>query len=182
MVGASGTPRAPPRMASPQVALDEAVATIDQALALESLWKNTGRSDDDRLEEILQLYQQSVHKLDDTMGDGTSRVRDGQAVCEARRGRAGLRRLISSVAPHCARDRATRTKCGSHATEAASMDAQLGQGEPGLLVDAVRLYSHAIRLMLRGAQDELQAGGAEGHRTEDCRREEAHRCALRWDR
>ena len=142
-------------MASLQATFEGAIATIDQALALESRWKAAGRNDDDSLEEILRLYSQSVRKLDDTIGDGslseteTAKLSAKRAEVAGRMESLELQRgpTLRSGSGNAYKDAVATLK------EAAAMDARAEKGEPGLLVDTVRLYSHAIRLMLRGAQD-----------------------------
>ena len=142
-------------MASLQATFEEAISTIDQALDLETRWKAAGRNDDDSLEEILRLYSQSVCKLDDTIGGGTL-LESETAKLSAKRAEVAGR--MESLELH----RGPRLRSGSGNAykdavttlkEAAAMDARAEKGEPGLLVHTIRLYSHAIRLMLRGAQD-----------------------------
>ena len=142
-------------MASSQAAFDEAVATIDRALGLESRWKDAGRSDDELLEQILRLYQQSVQRLDESMGSGALNESETAKLSAKRDEVAGRIKTLEV-------QRGPRLRSGSGnaykdavATlkDAATMDSRAKKGEPHLLVDTVRLYSHAIRLMLRAAQD-----------------------------
>ena len=134
---------------------DEAVATIDRALGLESSWKDAGRSDDEQLEQILRLYKQSVQRLDESMGGGALSESETAKLSAKRDEVAGRIKTLEV-------QRGPRLRSGSGnaykdavATlkDAATMDSRAKKGEPNLLVDAVRLYSHAIRLMLRAAQD-----------------------------
>jgi hypothetical protein len=146
-------------MASAQTAFDDAIATIKEATALEARWKEGGRSDDSLLAQVLRLYGQSVAGLDDTLRDGSLNEKTEAKVSKKRgevAGRIEKLELQRSAGPAVAsatlqlRSGAGSAYKDAAATlkEAAEMDSRVKKGEAELVIDTVRLYSHAVRLML----------------------------------
>ena len=142
-----------------QAAFDDAVVTLKSAHAIDSEWKKGGRADAAQLDEALALYAQSLGQFDLALGDGGLNEKTAAALTKKRAdvaSRIGVLEQHRSGGAPSSPVTALKLRAGDGDTfkdavatlkEGAALDGHVKEGDLAHAHNAVRAYSHAIRLI-----------------------------------